>query len=65
MAVESVENPLETQESLGASEDFNVYCEAEFERRKNSAGTFDEASYREAMEMVLVKLRALEEEGYA
>ena len=47
------------------SEDFTAYCEAEFERRLNSGKDFDEAGYREAMDMVLKKLRLMEEEGIA
>lgn len=65
MAGESVKSPLDTPELESPSEKFSAYCEAEFERRRNSGEAFDEADYREAMEMVLVKLRALEEEGYA
>jgi len=45
--------------------EFAAYCEAEFERRRNSGEAFDEATYREAMELVLGKLRRLEEEGLA
>ena len=47
------------------SADFAAYCEAEFERRLNSGKEFDEAGYREAMEMVLKKLVMMEEEGVA
>ncbi|HDY83027.1 MAG TPA: hypothetical protein ENH48_08760 [Halieaceae bacterium] len=47
------------------SEEFVVYCEAEFERRLNSGEEFDETAYREAMEMALTRLRQLEEEGLA
>lgn len=57
--------PLSTSEFHGPSEDFSAYCEAEFERRRNSDEAFDEASYREAMGMTLLKLKALEDEGYA
>jgi len=45
------------------SEEFVAYCEAEFERRVNSGQPFDEAAYREAMEMALATLRNLESEG--
>ena len=45
------------------SEEFVAFCEAEFERRLNSGGSFDEARYRHAMAMVLERLTALEEEG--
>ncbi|MES9905193.1 MAG: hypothetical protein ABW168_21275 [Sedimenticola sp.] len=65
MSEESVEILSKARESQGPSVDFSAYCEAEFERRKNSGEAFAEVDYREAMEMVLVKLRALEEEGYA
>lgn len=46
-------------------EEFAAYCAAEFERRQNSGEEFDEAAYREAMEMALTRLRQLEEEGLA
>lgn len=49
----------------GPSAVFITYCEAEFERRRNSDQPFDEAVYRDAMELTLRKIRALEEEGYA
>ena len=45
------------------SEEFSVYCEAEFERRLNSEEAFDEAQYRKAMSMVLDRLIRLEVEG--
>lgn len=45
------------------SEEFVVYCEAEFERRLNSGEPFDEKTYRVAMDMALEKLQRLEEEG--
>jgi len=47
------------------SEAFSAYCEAEFERRRNSGESFDEATYSEAMKLALRKIRQLEEEGYA
>jgi hypothetical protein len=47
------------------SEEFAVYCEAEFERRLNSGEDFDLAAYREAMELVTTKLKLLEAEGMA
>lgn len=56
---------LKTDQIQGSSADFAAYCEAEFERRRNSADPFDEAAYREAMEMALRRLRTLEEEGHA
>jgi len=47
------------------AEEFAVYCEAEFERRLNSGEDFDVAAYREAMELVITKLKLLEAEGMA
>ena len=47
------------------SEEFTLYCEAEFERRLNSGEDFDEAAYREALEMVMTQLKLLEAEGVA
>ncbi len=47
------------------SEAFSAYCNAEFDRRRNSDEPFDEATYHEAMQLTLRKIRQLEEEGYA
>ena len=55
--------PLGTQ--VIPSEEFAVYCEAEFERRLNSGEDFDLAGYREAMVQVMTKLKLLETEGMA
>ncbi|PLY15173.1 MAG: hypothetical protein C0631_08625 [Sedimenticola sp.] len=57
--------PLSTSELLGPQQDFSDYCEAEFERRRNSEEPFKEDDYRQAMEMTLRKLKSLEDEGYA
>ena len=65
MTAESGNKPLQGSDLAGPSRDFSSYCEAEFERRKNSGEAFDEAAYREAMEMTLRRLQALEDEGYA
>lgn len=40
---------------------FRNYCLAEFERQRNSGEEFQEDGYRSAMDLVLLKLRALEE----
>jgi len=50
------EKPLGRSELLGPARDFTDFCEAEFERRRNSDAPFDEESYREAMNIVLRKL---------
>lgn len=65
MTAESGNKPLQGSELEGPSGDFASYCEAEFERRRNADEPFDEAAYREAMEMTLRRLRTLEDEGYA
>ncbi len=57
--------PHPAQRQTAISEEFVAYCTAEFERRQNSGEEFDEAVYREAMEMTLTRLRQLEEEGLA
>ncbi|WP_456378414.1 hypothetical protein [Thiolapillus sp.] len=57
--------PHPAQRQTAISEEFVAYCTAEFERRRNSGEEFDEAVYREAMEMTLTRLRQLEEEGLA
>ena len=51
--------------AVSTSDEFVRYCEAEFERRRNSGEEFDEESYREAMEMALTRVRQLEDEGLA
>ena len=58
-------NPSDSSAESGPSEAFIAYCNAEFDRRRNSGEPFDEAAYREAMALTLNKIRALEEEGYA
>lgn len=57
--------PHPAQRQKAISDEFAAYCTAEFERRQNSGEEFDEAAYREAMEMALTRLHQLEEEGLA
>ena len=47
------------------SEEFVLYCEAEFERKLNSGEDFDVTAYREAMDLVMTRLKLLEAEGMA
>ena len=56
---------LDSEQPQGSAAEFAAYCEAEFERRRNTAEPFDEQSYREAMEMTLRRLQTLEQEGRA
>lgn len=39
-------------------EEFIDFCEAEFERRRNADGAFDEAAYRSAMQLVVDRMGA-------
>lgn len=50
-------------ENKTPSQEFALFCEAEFERRLNSGNDFDEQQYRRAMDLVMEKLRRLEDEG--
>ena len=65
MSLDNDYPPLPSERQAPPSEEFAAYCEAEFERRLNSGNDFDEAAYREAMEMATKKLLILEEEGLA
>lgn len=63
MTPEHKTKPLASTDLRGTSEAFAAYCELELERRRNSGEPFDEAACQEAMEMVLTRLEALENEG--
>lgn len=65
MSLESEIKPLPVYRQKAVSEEFENYCEAVFERRRNSEDEFDETAYREAMELALARLRQLEDEGLA
>ncbi len=54
--------PLNSADRGGPLQDFLTFCEAEFERRRDTGDRFDEASYKEAMDLVVRKFQALEEE---
>ena len=49
MALETDFMKLPTGTQVIPSEEFALYCEAEFERRLNSGEDLDVAAYREAM----------------
>jgi len=59
-----IEKPLSKSDLQGPARDFAEFCDAEFERRRNSDSPFDETSYQEAMELVLRKLIASTEEVF-
>jgi hypothetical protein len=65
MSLDNQVKPLPMYRQRAISEEFAAYCEDAFERRRNSEEHFDEAAYREAMEMTLERLRQLEDEGLA
>ena len=55
------EKPLSRSELYGPAKVFAEFCDAEFERRRNSDDNFDEESYLEAMNIVLRKLNGTNE----
>ena len=55
---QATDKPLSQSDLRGPARDFADFCEAEFERRRNTDAPFDEEAYREAMEIVLRKLTA-------
>lgn len=65
MSLDNDYPPLPSEKQAPPSEDFAAYCNAEFERRLNSGNEFDEAAYKEAMDMAMKKLVLLEDEGMA
>lgn len=62
--MESGSNPRKPDDST-SSEEFTSFCNAEFERRLNSGTNFDDKKYKQAMRLVLEKLRQAEEGGRA
>ena len=56
------EKPLSRSELQGPARVFAEFCDAEFERRRNSDEVFDEKAYIEAMEIVLRKLNGQKEQ---
>jgi hypothetical protein len=52
----SADKPLGRSELQGPARDFSDFCEREFERRRSSDSPFDEALYREAMNLVIRKI---------
>lgn len=46
-----------------SASEFLDYCKIEYERRANSGDQFDELMFKEAIELVLNKLRYLETRG--
>jgi len=57
--------PLSRATLQGPVKDFEVFCEAELDRRRNSGEAFDETLFEEAVDLVTRRLKALEERGQA
>ena len=51
------DKPLTRSDLQGPAKGFAEFCEAEFERLRNSDEPFDEEAYQEAMQLVLRKLQ--------
>ena len=60
---EANQPPLASDDLQGTAREFLEYCEEERERRRDSGEAFDEDLYQEAVELVLRRLRHLEQEG--
>ncbi len=56
------DRPLSSADRGGPLQDFLAFCEAELERRRDTGEQFDEAAYKEAMDLVVRKFQALEVE---
>jgi hypothetical protein len=63
----STKNPKPFSKSRlrGPARDFAEYCELEKERRQNSGEAFDADTYDRAVDLVLRRLGAFQEEGGA
>lgn len=57
--------PLGRATLQGPIKDFSTFCETEIERRKNSGEDFDESLFHEAVDLVVRRLKAMEERGQA
>lgn len=57
------EKPLSRSELHGPARVFAEFCDAEFERRRNSDDDFNEAAHQEAMDIVLRKLNSTNEQN--
>lgn len=60
---EANQPPLDSDDLQGTAREFLEYCEEERERRRDSGAAFDEVLYQEAVDMVLRRLRNLEQGG--
>lgn len=65
MTATSQDRPLNASAPQKPSEGFAEYCAGEMEHQRNSGEAFDEPLFQEAVDLVLRKLRNMEEEGLA
>ena len=65
MEEKSESKPLIKKEKLSPSQNFSHYCNMEFERNRDADEIFEEAAFKEAIELTLRKLQILEKGGYA
>ena len=54
---------IDTSQLQGSALDFFEYSTDELERRRDSGDEFDESAFHEAVELVMRRLKHLEEEG--
>lgn len=57
------EKPLSRSDLHGPARVFAEFCDAEFERRRNSDDDFNEEAHQEAMDIVLRKLNSTNEQN--
>jgi hypothetical protein len=62
MSTKDPANPLSDSRLKGPARYFAEYCEAEYQRRANDEAEFDAKTFEQAVDLVLRKLGAMEEE---
>jgi len=65
MSSSDTDRPLSLNNPQRATDTFAEYLEIERERQRNSDEKFDDALFDEAADLVLRKLKQLEDEGLA
>lgn len=63
MPIRNKRKPLSISELRGPEANFAAYCEAELERWRKSGKPFNEAFFKEAIELAQNKLRARMQRG--
>lgn len=57
--------PLSRAKLQGPVKDFEAFCKTELDRRRNTGEAFDETLFEDAVDLVIRRLKALEERGQA